>query len=253
MTDEKKKQSPRLVLIFLLTALCTCTVITVVLVITLIAGETFFYTVGEKDFALLTRLGKLEKITDEEGTYSKKPDQKMITFSKGLFHYKSKKIMMITADKIPIELQASALWHIIDPNLFYKSFGSIYQADDYLNTVITIELSKQVSANTFTQLIRSSNRIKKVDKEILEKYNYLSPDLANNLASMPIIEKGRNDLEIDIKKSCNEKLQAAGCIKLNAFYIVKTAHTKENFKKVIQHMNIRWKMIAADIRADIKE
>lgn len=109
------------------------------LVVAVIALSFTAFTVRERQTALVTRFGDLVRTVSEPGLHWKLPwpiDRTAIIDMRSRV-YDSRHSEMLTRDKKNVIVLSYAVWHVADAERFYKSIGSLEEADKKLDGLIT--------------------------------------------------------------------------------------------------------------------
>ncbi len=94
------------------------------------------YTVKENEYALILRFSKIEQIKEKAGIYFKVPFVDSVSkVPKNLQLYDLQPSDVLTSDSKTMSVDSYVLWKIKDPLAFYKSLGSIPEAQIRLDAV----------------------------------------------------------------------------------------------------------------------
>jgi len=110
-----------------------------VLAVLVIALSSTAYTVREEHTALVTRFGKLLRVVEEPGLHWKLPwpvDKTELIDGRARV-FETRHSEMLTRDKKNVILLSYAVWRVADPVLFFKSIGSLEEADKKLDGLVT--------------------------------------------------------------------------------------------------------------------
>ncbi len=104
-----------------------------VLVITLANS---FYTVRENESACVFRFAEIVDTTDEAGLHFKIPFVDTVKyFSKATQFYDIPPSEVLTSDKQNMTVDCYILWHVSDPQQFYRALGTTAKAEERLNAM----------------------------------------------------------------------------------------------------------------------
>ena len=108
----------------------------VVIVLLVILVATSFYTVQENEYACVVRFSKIIDVTDSSGLHFKMPFvDTVIKFPKTVLLYDIPPSDVITSDSKSMQVDSYVMWKISDPLAFYKSLGSIVEAEVRLDNI----------------------------------------------------------------------------------------------------------------------
>lgn len=109
-------------------------IILAILVIALIAIFTTCYTVEENEYAYVIRFSKIEHIEDNAGLHFKIPFiDSVVALPKNIQLYDLAPSDVLTSDSKAMSVDSYVLWKISDPMKFYKTLGSISEAQNRLD------------------------------------------------------------------------------------------------------------------------
>jgi membrane protease subunit HflC len=107
----------------------TLTLAIVIAFILIILAASSLYTVKEDEYALILRFSKVESIKSESGLYFRIPFiETILKFPKNLQLYDLRPSDVLTSDSKAMSVDSYVLWKISDPLQFYKTLGSITEA-----------------------------------------------------------------------------------------------------------------------------
>ncbi len=105
-------------------------------VLVLIVSADCFYTVEENQYACIFRFSEIVDTEDTAGIHVKLPfvdDVKY--FSKATQFYDIPPSEVLTSDKQNMTVDCYILWHISDPQQFYRALGTTAKAEERLNAI----------------------------------------------------------------------------------------------------------------------
>ncbi len=110
--------------------------VAVIVIAAVVVLANSFYTVGENEFACVFRFSKIIDITDEAGLHFKVPFIDDIkTFPNTVMIYDIPASEVLTSDQKSMTVDSYLTWRITDPQLFYKTVGTISEAETRLNAL----------------------------------------------------------------------------------------------------------------------
>ena len=134
------------------------------LVVALAVGFGCFYTVDEREHAVVVRFGEPLEAKSEPGLYFKTPViDEVRRLPKTLQFYRTgpgdKLEDLPTADARKIEVSAFAIWRITDPMQFVKVLRTVENAEErVVRARVKSEIRNVVTAENLAEVVRSSNR-----------------------------------------------------------------------------------------------
>ncbi len=123
------------------------TSLAIVIILLVIVAFQCFYTVEPDQYANTVRFSKTVNTVEESGLYFKIPFIDDIKyFPKHVLLYDMKPSEVLTADSKSMTVDNYVTWKITDPLLFYKTLGTIAEAETRLNmltySAIRVEMGK---------------------------------------------------------------------------------------------------------------
>ncbi len=110
--------------------------IPIVIVLLVVLVATSFYTVQENEYACVVRFSKIIDVTSASGLHFKMPFvDTVIKFPKTVLLYDIAPSDVITSDSKSMQVDSYVMWKISDPLTFYKSLGSIVEAEVRLDNI----------------------------------------------------------------------------------------------------------------------
>lgn len=102
----------------------------VIIIIAVFLLSNSFFTVAENEYACVVRFSKIEKVVDQAGLNFKIPFIESIKYyPKTIIHYDISPSEVLTSDKKSMIVDCYILWKISDPLTFYKTIGTINEAE----------------------------------------------------------------------------------------------------------------------------
>lgn len=128
----------------------------------IIAIVLFFSTVfvvDQRQYAILFALGEIKDVISEPGLHFKLPPpfQNVVSLDKRLLTLDSPdNDRFITAEKKNLVVDWFVKWRIVDPKLFYRSFGSDERrAGERMGQIIKAALNEEITKRTVPQMLSS--------------------------------------------------------------------------------------------------
>lgn len=145
------------------------TPIAVILLIVLAALSSCMFIVRERDYALVFALGEVRQVISEPGLYFKAPPpfQNVVTLDKRIQTIESPDAERIqTSEKKNLLIDSYVKWRIVDPRLYYVTFGGNERAtQERLQAQIRDALNASVNVRTVSDVV--SKERDKIMSEIL--------------------------------------------------------------------------------------
>lgn len=139
------------------------------LLIVLAALSSCVFIVRERDYALVFALGEVRQVISEPGLYFKMPPpfQNVVTVDKRILTIESTDAERIqTSEKKNLLIDSYVKWRIVDPRLYYITFGGNERAaQERLQAQIRDALNASVNVRTVSDVV--STQRDKVMAEIL--------------------------------------------------------------------------------------
>lgn len=118
---------------------------------------TGIFVVDQRQYAIVFALGEVKKVIDEPGINIKLPSpfQNVIFLDKRILSSETHEPdRIITAEKMNILVDWYAKWRIVDPRLYYVSFGADEQrTQDRLAQIVKASLNDEITKRTLRQVI----------------------------------------------------------------------------------------------------
>lgn len=136
-------------------SLLTVLVIVLILAAFLVSSECF-YTVGEDEYVGVIRFAKTVDTVSEPGLHFKLPFTDSVRrFPKKVLLYDMKPSEVLTADSKTMQVDNYVLWRITDPLTFYKTLGSMSEAETRIDmltySAIKTEMGKSLRDDIINQ------------------------------------------------------------------------------------------------------
>jgi len=136
----------------------------VVLVLIVPLGRTLFYTVNERELAVLLQFGQPVASQTRPGLYMKLPFvQEVLRLPKTLqvWHgtrQAEKLVDVPTADGKKVEVTVWAVWRITDPVQFVQTLRSVENAESRVKEFVRSTARDTITTHNLAEIVRSTNR-----------------------------------------------------------------------------------------------
>lgn len=209
-------------------------VIIITAIAVLLLANGLLFTVEEGHQAVITRLGKIEKVYTEAGLKYKIPFvDTVVLFPKKIQSWNNNPKDILTQDQEILLINATVRWRIIDPIKFYEVNYSIDRAHAKLDSILDGDIKNVIAANYRYEAVRSSNKMNENLKEGQK---------------IEVVEKGRYELTQQIKDLAQPKLSEQG-IEIVDVIFKKVRFSDDLQDSVFQRMIKARNIIAAEYRA----
>lgn len=109
-------------------------ILTIIAIFVLITAFSSCYCVNENEYAYVIRFSKIERIEKSAGLHFKIPFMDSVKFfPKNIQLYDLAPSDVLTSDSKTMSVDSYVLWKISDPMTFYKTLGSIPEAQNRLD------------------------------------------------------------------------------------------------------------------------
>lgn len=129
----------------------------IAIAIALYIFSSMVFVVDQRQYAIVFALGEMKKIISKPGLHFKLPPpfQNVVYLDKRILTIDSPESdRFITAEKKNILVDSFVKWHIVDPKLYYISFGGDEQrARDRLNQIVKAALNDEITKRTVRDVI----------------------------------------------------------------------------------------------------
>ncbi|HWK61789.1 MAG TPA: protease modulator HflC [Eoetvoesiella sp.] len=177
------------------------------LVIVLAILSSCVFIVRERDSALVFALGEVRETITEPGLYFKLPPpfENVVFLDKRLQTIESKDPERIqTAEKKNLLIDSYVKWRIVDPRLFYVTFGSNTRAaEERLSAQIRDALNASVNVRTVKQVV--SNERGSIMQEMLHNVDARAKPLGVDVVDVRL---RRIDFAPEISESVYRRMEA---------------------------------------------
>ncbi|MGA1875052.1 MAG: protease modulator HflC [bacterium] len=182
------------------------------------------FIVDETEHKIVTFFGRPTRVVSEPGLHFKSPLHTTINLDKRLLLYNPNPREYLTRDKKNMVVDTFICWKVIDPLDFYVTVNNISKAEDYLDDLMT----SQVSA-------------------ILGEYNLSS------LVSIKPGEMKINDISHKVEESCRQRARMDYSIEIASIELKQLILPQQNKQSVFDRMRAERERTAKQYRAEGQE
>jgi len=178
-------------------------IIPVIIIILILVGNPF-YIIEEGKQVIITQFGQpIGNPVTSSGLHLKVPFiQKITYFEKRILEWDGFPSEIPTRDKRYIWIDTTARWKIVDALKFFKSVANERGAHAILDGIIDAAVRDAVTAQDSFEVVRSSNRLRKLiekekenqDDEFIDEGALATIEIGREKIREEIVEKARNDL-----------------------------------------------------------
>ena len=210
-----------------------------------------FYKLGEAEQAIITQFGRpVGGAVKDAGLHFKIPMiQTLHRFEKRILNWDSSADQIPTADKKYIWLDTTARWKIVDPLRFYTSVTNVRGAQTRLDDIIDSASRDIVSSFVLVEVVRNSNRILELRKEIPVGDDIVSDEEEAAVGVIEEVKIGREQLTKMILERASELVPQYG-IELLDVHIKRLNYIEDVRKKVYERMISERQRIASKYRSE---
>jgi modulator of FtsH protease HflC len=208
----------------------------------LVVGKPF-YTVDEREQAIILQFGKPVGVKTEPGLKVKVPFiQTVIFFPKNLLEWDGDPGQIPTGDKTFIEIDSFARWRIVDPLEYFKTVRDEIAARERLGAIVESVTNDFITSNTLIEVVRSSNRLMKAEDLVAE-------GMLEQVTKLSKVKLGREQMTRGILERVREKMSPFG-IEVVDFRIKRINYVEDVRKKVYERMIAERKQISQQFRSE---
>lgn len=133
-------------------------IIGVIVVLLLVVAASSIYVVQENEYACTFRFSEIVKTVDSAGLHFKIPFVDSVEyFSKATMFYDIPPSEVLTSDKQNMTVDCYILWHISDPQQFYRALGTTAKAEERLNAITYTALKNALGTLTQADIINMND------------------------------------------------------------------------------------------------
>jgi len=136
--------------------------------------SSFFFTVDESEYVVVTQFGNPIEILKEAGLCQKLPWQTVNRFDRRMQLYETPLIEYLTGDKKNVVLQAFVCWRVEDPLEFFRAVRTFQSANQKLDDLITASVGAKLGDYNMSSLISvnvEEVKIPEMEKMITSEVN----------------------------------------------------------------------------------
>jgi membrane protease subunit HflC len=146
------------------------------LILIIFISTTAFYTIDEKEYAIVTQFGKPVRIIKEPGLYFKLPGflQNINRFDKFVKNFTTQPIQLLLGDKNPVILTIYACWQVENPLTFFVSLATNQTAVQKLGDLLNSQLGSVLGDFTINDIINvqaEKVKLEEIENKIFENAN----------------------------------------------------------------------------------
>lgn len=139
------------------------------------------FTVGEREFAIVTQFGRPTKIITNPGLYWKLPAflHKVNRLARQIQVFKTQPIQLLLGDKNPIIFNCYICWKLSDPLLFFQSVNKVDIAQQKLGDMINSQLGSVLGDYSLDQVINTEPeqvKLEEMEERLLTNTNRMAKD-----------------------------------------------------------------------------
>ena len=161
-------------------------------IIAIILGPQAFFTVDEKQVAIVTRFGEVTQEITKPGLNFKTPFVESVTyFDSRLLIWDAPPEPLLTGDKKRLIIDVYARGRIVNPKLFRETLRTEAQAASRAVDIISSELRTEIASDNQSEIITTKRedimrRVLENTRPKLEKFGLLVVDLRIKRADFPV-------------------------------------------------------------------
>ena len=215
----------------------------IVLIIILVAIFNMFYTLDEREQAIITQFGNpIGGPIKNAGLHFKTPFiQKVHKFDKRILEWDGQKKQIPTLDKRYIWIDTFSRWRIIDPLVYYQTVRNETFAQSRLDDIISGTTRDVISSNPLIEIVRNTNREMKFSSDFQQAQE--------TDEFVKVIKTGRAKIAHQIYLMAKDKVKDYG-IELIDVKIKRVNYVQEVRDKVYERMVSERNKIAAKYRSE---
>jgi membrane protease subunit HflC len=203
-----------------------------------------FYTVGMTEAVIVTQFGRpVGEPIQEPGLHFKVPFVQTVNrIEKRVLEWDGRPTEMPTKDKTYIEVDAFGRWRIGDAGKYFVSLRDERSAQSRLDDILGSEIRAAVARHELVEIVRS-DKARVLPQEAQLKVGTTSA------ASLPKIQRGRQEIENDILQASAPKLIALG-IELLDVRFKRLNYNSEVLQRIYARMTSERQQIAQRFRSE---
>jgi len=179
----------------------------IAVLIALLIALSMLFVVEQRQYAIVFALGEVKKIINEPGLHFKLPPpfQNVIFLDKRILTLDTPEAdRFITAEKKNILVDAYVKWRIIDPRLYFVSFGGDERrANDRMNQIIKAALNDEITKRTVREVISGERGkvMSAIQKKVVDEAKQIGVEIVD-------VRLKRVDYVEQINNSVYERMKA---------------------------------------------
>ncbi len=215
----------------------------IVLIALVIILTNMFYTLDEREQAIITQFGNPKGgPIKNAGLHFKIPFiQKVHKFDRRILEWDGQKKQIPTLDKRYIWIDTFSRWKIVDPLLYYQTVRNETFAQSRLDDIISGTTRDVISSNKLIDIVRNTNREMKFSSDYQQAQE--------TDETIKKIQTGREKIEHQIYLMAKDQVKDYG-IKLIDVKIKRVNYVEEVRTKVYERMISERNKIAAKYRSE---
>ncbi len=175
-----------------------------VIVIAYVLISQIFFTVDQREHAIVLQLGQPIRSISYPGLQVKTPFiQDVIHFDKRVLIYDATPAELLTSEKKQLVISSFAFWRITEPLTFYQRVRTISGAEARLNDIISSELRQEVAGVEYNATISTSRE--QIMRAVTERSNLRARE--NGIEVLDVRIK-RADLPVPVQTSVFNRMNA---------------------------------------------
>jgi membrane protease subunit HflC len=157
--------------------------IAIVVIVALLVIPQAAFTIGEREQAIVLRLGEYVRTIDEPGLNFKFPFvESVVRMERRVLVAEAPAAEFITLDKERLVVDSYIRWRIVEPHRFYKAMGDEQRARDRLNTVAISKLRQELARHNLWDIIGAQR------KPIMESVSRHTDEVAQRDFGIEVID-----------------------------------------------------------------
>jgi modulator of FtsH protease HflC len=213
-------------------------------IIAIVILRSALYTIDETEQVVITRFGEpIGEAITTAGLHFKMPVLHQVNrFDKRILEWDGPPEPAPTQDKLYIVLDTFARWRITDPLTYLRAVRDERTAQSRLDGILKAELRSAIARHQLIEVVRTTkDRVPVVDESLGE--------VAEEIATLEPITRGRSAIEQDIFKSAAPKVTNLG-IELLDIRFKRINYDNDVLPKIFERMTSERKQIAELFRSE---
>jgi membrane protease subunit HflC len=237
-----RRQFPTRYLDFLQSRLLA--LIGLIVLVTALKWGAALFVVHQYETVIVTRFGKAVRIDKTPGLKIKLPFVDAVhRFDNRILAWDGPPTETPTKDKLYLIVDCFARWKISDPLLYFNRLNDERSALSRLDDILGSETRTAVASNDLVEIVRVTKGRKPLHDAELEKSGTVLP------STIPDIELGRGEIELQITQRAREKIEGFG-IELLDERFKRSKYNPAVAEKIIERMSSERHQIASRFRSE---